>query len=114
MYELKHIGINANGIEDVKRMEQFFKNAFHLEIKEGSASDYAGPSIEIMKRASRGCAGHIAMGTDDCERAVVDLKSRGFEVDMSTAKYLPDGTLKVVYLKDELNGFAIHITKNNS
>ena len=33
----------------------------------------------------------------DCEEAVKDLASRGFEVDMSTAKYKPDGTLNAVY-----------------
>ena len=40
-----------------------------------------------------------------------DLESRGFEVDMSTAKYKPDGTLNAVYLKQEVGGFAVHIVR---
>ena len=43
-------------------------------------------------------------------RAVSDWLPR-FEVDMSTAKYKPDGTLNAVYLKQEVGGFALHIVR---
>jgi len=53
----------------------------------------------------------IGMYTEDCKAVVKDLESRGFEVDMSTAKYRPDGTLNAVYLKREVGGFALHIVR---
>ena len=110
-FEFNHVGINTDGAEDFKELENFFKNAFNLSITEGPISDYAGSNIEIMKKRSKGSKGHIAMGTRDCEKAINDLLSRGFEVDMSSAKYLPDGTIRMVYLKNEIGGFAVHLTK---
>ena len=67
--------------------------------------------MEAMKKTGKGRFGHIGMATPDCEAAVKDLESRGYEVDMSTAKYNPDGSLKVVYLKQEIGGFAVHIIR---
>ena len=40
-----------------------------------------------------------------------DLEARGYEVDMTTATYKPDGTLNAVYLKQEVGGFAVHIVR---
>ena len=40
--------------------------------------------------------------------AIGELEKRGFEVDMSTAKYKGD-RLHAVYLKNEIGGFAVHL-----
>ena len=40
--------------------------------------------------------------------AIGELEKRGFEVDMSTAKYKGD-RLHAVCLKNEIGGFAVHL-----
>ena len=39
------------------------------------------------------------------------LEEKGYAMDPSTARYEADGkTLMLIYLKEEMNGFAIHLT----
>ena len=40
--------------------------------------------------------------------AVADMENRGYELDMSTAKYAGE-RMKAVYLKNEFGGFAVHL-----
>ena len=110
-YELAHIGINTENEDEAVAVASLFAQIFKLPIKNGRNSVYAGSAAEALKKPGKGRLGHIGMGTPDCEAAVKDLESRGFEVDMSTAKYRPDGTLNVVYLKQEIGGFAVHIVR---
>ena len=110
-YELAHVGINGANAEEALAIARLFAKVFNLSVKEGNSSDFAGSAVEVMKEPYLGRLGHIGMGTPDCEEAVKDLESRGYAVDMSTAKYKPDGTLNAVYLKNEIGGFAVHIVK---
>lgn len=110
-YELAHVGINAASPEEAMAVASLFAQMFNLPVKEGNSSIFAGSAAEVMKTPYLGRLGHIGMRTPDCEAAVKDLESRGFEVDMSTAKYKPDGTLNAVYLKQEVGGFAVHIVR---
>ena len=111
VYELAHIGINTQNQEEAMAVAALFAQIFNLQVRNGKNSVYAGNAVEVMKSPGRGRLGHIGIGTPDCEAAVKDLESRGFEVDMNAAKYRPDGTLNVVYLKQEVGGFAVHIVR---
>lgn len=110
-YELAHVGINGLNPEESLAIATQFAAIFNLPVKEGNSSNFAGSAVEVMRTPYRGRLGHIGMSTPDCEAAVKDLESRGYEVDMTTAKYKPDGTLNAVYLKDEVGGFAVHIVR---
>ena len=110
-YELAHIGINSRDSEEAKAIADLFAAVFNLPVREGKNSIYAGNAVEAMRIPGRGRLGHIGMSTPDCEAAVKDLEARGYEVDHSSAKYLPDGTLNVIYLKEEIGGFAVHIVR---
>ena len=110
-YELAHVGINGQNPEEAKATASLFAEIFNLQPREGNSSTFAGNAVEVMRTPYLGEHGHIGMYTADCEAAVKDLESRGFEVDMSTAKYRPDGTLNAVYLKQEVGGFALHIVR---
>ena len=110
-YELAHVGINGQNPEEAKAIASLFAEIFNLQPREGNSSTFAGNAVEVMRTPYLGRNGHIGMYTADCEAAVKDLESRGFEVDMSTAKYKPDGTLNAVYLKQEVGGFALHIVR---
>ena len=79
--------------------------------KEGKSSVFAGTGIEVMKTPYLGTNGHIAVGTNDMERAVYHLERRGISFDEATAKRDEKGKLKAIYLEDEIGGFAVHLVQ---
>lgn len=111
-YELTHIGINASNATEAKEAVDLFKILFGFPIRDDNWSFFAGDGIEIMKEPYMGTHGHIAIGTDDVPAAQAELEAKGFQFDFETAKYRPDGTLNVIYLKNEICGFAIHLVCN--
>lgn len=56
--------------------------------------------------------GHIALGTNDIERAIYHLGKRGIEFDTDSIKHDSKGNMAAVYLKNEIGGFAIHLIRN--
>ncbi len=110
-YELAHVGVNAENEEEALAFAGLFAQMFGMQVKNGNSSVFAGTAVEVMKKNGPGRLGHIGVKTADCEAAIKDLEARGFEVDMSTAKYKPDGTLNAVYLKQDVGGFAVHIVR---
>ena len=110
-YELAHVGINGANSEEAHAIASLFAEIFGLPVKAGNSSVFAGSAVEGMRTPFKGRLGHLGFATPDCEAAMKDLESRGYEMDMSTAKYKPDGTLNAVYLKQEVGGFAVHIVK---
>ena len=107
-FELAHIGINMPDEQSAMDVTLMFDKAYGLGIKEGASSNFAGSSIEVNKKIGLGQHGHIAMRTNNIARAIYYLGRRGFEVDMTTAKE-KNGKMIVVYLKDEIGGFALHL-----
>lgn len=110
-YELAHVGINCNNENEAVKNSCRFEKAFGWESKSGNSSVFAGSAVECTKTPFKGAKGHIAVATESVKRAVYQLQCKGVEVDMSTAKYDNDGNLTVVYLKEEIGGFAVHLVK---
>ncbi|MBL7006330.1 MAG: VOC family protein [Spirochaetia bacterium] len=107
---IDHIGINCKDSSTALQNAELFNSLFDLGVTDGKDSVYAGPSIELMKNGiSRGTCGHIAVATNDIEKAKSLLESRGFEFDPDSSKYDSSGKLIVIYLKLEIGGFAIHL-----
>ena len=109
-FELRHIGINANGEEEADSVAGSFEKLFGFTKKVGGSSVFAGTAIEVMKAPYLGAHGHIAIGTNYIERAVYHMELQGFEFDPETAKY-KNGKLVAIYLKGELGGFAVHLVQ---
>lgn len=107
-FELKHVGINCENEQEANRTADFFSKAFGFAAKSGNSSVFAGTFIEAMKSPYLGAKGHLAIGTNNMERAVNYLEVMGIPVDMETAKY-KDGRITAVYLKEEVSGFAVHL-----
>ena len=63
-----------------------------------------------MKKKYLGKNGHIAVATNDIEKAKAYLAVRGVELDEETAKY-KNGKMIAIYLKEEIGGFAIHLVQ---
>lgn len=109
-FELRHIGINCQDEMEAHTTAAYFDNLFGMRKKEGNSSIFSGTAIESMKAPFLGQKGHIAIATNSVQRAFAYLKSKGIEFDINTAKYSGD-KLTVIYLKEEISGFAIHLVQ---
>ena len=66
--------------------------------------------IEIMKKNGLGTHGHIAIGTTSIIRASSYLERNGIALDYENAKKDTKGRVTVLYLKEEILGFAVHLS----
>ena len=84
---------------------------FNLPVKMGNSSVFAGKYFECMKSPSaRGTNGHIAILTNNVDRAIYHLSQRGVKFDMDS-KNVKDGKTIAIYFADEVAGFAIHLVQ---
>ena len=112
-FTLKHVGINCGGAEKAASTAKTLAAIFGLPYKEGNSSDFAGTVVECCKVKKPGTMGHIAIGTNDVDRAIYHLERQGVKfLDTDRAVDAATGKTKAVYLADEFGGFAIHLVKN--
>ncbi len=107
-FELAHIGINMVDANAAAALAETLEASFNLPAKDGNSSIFSSAAIEIMKSQYLGAQGHIALRTNSVELAANMLVKKGFTLNMDTAKY-KNGRMTVVYLEQELGGFAIHL-----
>ncbi len=107
---LAHVGINATSDEEAHDVARRFETLMGLATREMPPSYFAGTLVEVMKGSGRGTKGHIGFHVNDLDAAAAWFSARGFEVDESSRAFLPDGSPLLVYFKDEIAGFAIHLT----
>ena len=63
-----------------------------------------------MKKPGRGTHGHIAIKTNNVDRAIYHLGLRGVKFDMDS-KVVKNGKTTAIYMADEIAGFAIHLVQ---
>ena len=107
-YVVGHVGVNNPDADAATKLCDSLHDAFGFEIKAGNSSNFASSGVEVMKTPFLGKNGHISIDTNRIEMAVADMENRGYELDMSTAKYAGE-RMKAVYLKNEFGGFAVHL-----
>ncbi len=110
-FKLVHVGINCENQEKALKGAQLLSTLFGLDYKVGNSSTFAGSEFELMHTKYLGANGHIAMATNFPDRAKAYLEKMGIEFNEETAKYDAKGNLTVIYLKEEICGFAIHLVK---
>ena len=108
-FHVAHIGINCGNSEEAEKTAAIFSLLFGFDIKVGNSSIFTGENIEIMKSRYLGKNGHIAIGTNNIDKAISKLKGSGYEVDKNTLKRDTKGQIKSVYLSNEIAGFALHL-----
>ena len=104
-FSLAHVGINCENEVEAQRAAKTLCTFFGFDYKPGNSSIFAGNAVECMKAPYLGKNGHIAIGTNNLDRAVYHLGRQGVEFDESTRKP------KAIYLKGEVGGFAIHLVE---
>lgn len=110
-FELAHVGINMKDADDAADITNRFCRMFDLESHEYPGSFFAGTMFEMIKGSFLGKNGHIAVLTNEIERAVAYLERKGFEMNHDTFVRDAAGYLQTVYLKEEIGGFAVHLKR---
>lgn len=104
-----HVGINAGTEEEAERIADRFALLMGLSKDEKPISVFSDTLVETMKGGGRGTHGHIGFHVDDIAAAEAWFKARGFEVNEESRVLNPDGSTFLVYFKEEIGGFAIHL-----
>jgi len=107
-FEFAHLGINEESKDKALNSANLLSYLFNFPLKEGTNSIFAGSSFEIIKNKYLGKHGHIAIATNDIQKAIAYLKKKDILVLPETAKE-KDGKLKAIYVAQEVSGFAIHL-----
>lgn len=110
-FKLVHVGINCDNKEEATKTAKLVSSLFGLEYKEGNKSTFCGTDFEFMHTKFYGKNGHIAIATNFPDRAKAYLESKGVSFIEESAGYDDKGNLKIIYLKDEICGFALHLVK---
>ena len=105
--KLQHIGVNGTP-DTATAISTQFADLLGAVNKEGSASYFAGPTVEIMKDNGRGTHGHICYAVNNVDRAVNYYESIGYKFIEET-KRIENGHLKFAYFEGEIGGFAVHL-----
>lgn len=108
-FDLGHIGMNAPDADASLGVTRRLGAIFNLPVKEGNSSNFAGKGFEVNKSKGFGAHGHLAVATNSIARAMAYLERNGVSINAGSAKKDPAGNLVAVYLKDEVNGYAIHL-----
>lgn len=110
-FAVAHVGLSTADAAEAEAVACSFGALFGFDVKIGNSSVFASPGIEVVKGSSRGQLGHIGIRTANIPRAVAYLARNGFEVDPLSEKRGPDGSLRAIYLADEVAGFALHLVE---
>ena len=109
--ELGHIGINCADDTEAMKTAELLGSLLNMAVKPGNSSIFVGKKeFEIMKKPGRGTHGHIAIKTNNVDRAIYHLGLRGVKFDMDS-KNVKNGKTTAIYLADEIGGFAIHLVQ---
>ena len=109
--ELGHIGINCADDAEAAKTAEALGTMLSMVVKPGNSSIFVGnKAIEVMKKPGRGTHGHIAIKTNNVDRAIYHLGLRGVKFDMDS-KNVKNGKTTAIYMADEIAGFAIHLVQ---
>ena len=111
---LAHVGINTTTPEEAAATADALCALLGIDRGEEPfpVSSFAGSLVEVMNNGGRGEKGHIGFHVDDLPTAEAWFAARGFEVNEASRTLCPDGSGRtyLIYFKEEIAGFAIHLT----
>lgn len=108
--ELRHIGINHPDAGEAGKTAERLGQLLDLAPSRDSAqSCFVGEGFEVMKMMGRGEKAHLALAVNHLPRARFHLEQRGFQFDDSSLVTDAGGQPRLLYLREEIAGFAIHL-----
>jgi 2-dehydro-3-deoxyphosphogluconate aldolase/(4S)-4-hydroxy-2-oxoglutarate aldolase len=110
-FTFAHMAINTLNPETAQEIAAVFQKLFCFTVKDGNTSLFAGDCIEINKSEGLGKYGHIGVYTNSVAKAAAFFERQGITLDWNSAKKDANGKPTVVFLKEEIAGFAVHIVQ---
>ena len=111
---LAHVGVNTGSPEEAAATADAFCSLLGIERGDEPfpVSSLAGSLVEVMNNGGRGAKGHIGLHVDDIDAAQAWYEARGVEFNEASRTLCPDGSGRtyLIYFKEEVAGFAIHLT----
>ena len=108
--EIGHIGINHAHDAEAQKTAEMLSLLMGKQIeRESEKGMFVGSQFEVMKSMGPGKCGHIAVLTNNVERAIFHLSRKGIAFNEESATYNEDGTRKFIYLSEEYGGFGVHL-----
>jgi len=113
-FQFCHMGINCYNDQDGYTALFRLADLFNLIMGDTPSSSYVGREVEITKIPFqvRGPHGHLGYYADNLERAIFYLEKKGVELDHEHTKPYK-GKTYVIYLKEQIAGFAVHVEERN-
>lgn len=109
-FSLLHIGLNSADAKEAKENADSFAGMFSLPITETPGAYFAGTMMEIVKSPSLGTHGHIAISTNNVDRAIAYFEEKGYAFRPETVLKDEKGTV-LAYFEKEIGGFAVHLRR---
>ena len=111
---LAHVGVNTTSPEEAAATADAFCTLLGIPRGEEPfpVSSFSGSLVEVMNNGGRGEKGHIGLHVDDIDAAQAWYEARGVEFNEASRTLCPDGSGRtyLIYFKEEIAGFAIHLT----
>ncbi len=108
--EFAHVGINSENAAQAEQTASLLAGLFPAARKETPTVVFMGDGIEIMKKTGKGKNGHLAIACNNLDRAVFQLERRGLAFDHEAAGTDSMGH-RYIFLKDEIAGYAVHLSE---
>ena len=109
-FTLLHFGINnADGAEG-KRTAETLCTLFGFGSRETDAAIFVNEQFEVMKGQGRGRLGHVAIGTNDVEKAMAYLEGKGIAFEEGSIVRNEAGRIRIVYFAQDIAGFRFHLS----
>ncbi len=109
-FELRHLGMNTAGGNEMNEAAQRLSLLTGWPVNHmAGGNSFAGDAFEVMNGQGRGRNGHIALSCSSVDRAKWHLARRGFSFIQESAQRMSDGRLRLIYLNEEIAGFALHL-----
>lgn len=110
-FEPYHVGLNSKDRDEALVFASRLSSLFRMPMIETHRSFLIGDLAEVMMLPYYGAHGHMGVRTRNLRLAMGYLKRKGVEFNMATYEENEDGIPKIVYLKEEIGGFAVHLTQ---
>lgn len=110
-FDIAHVGINTKDERESSQLADLFCSMFSKERKEFDGAFFAGDMIEVIKGSFLGTHGHIAVNTNDIDRAVTYFQRNHVAFNQSTRSVNDKGQMVSIYFAEEFGGFAVHLRR---
>ncbi len=110
-FEFGHLGIWFDDDDKAQATHDMLTGLFGFDaVDVGFGWNIADNHFEIIKEKGAGTKGHFSILCDDVVAAMKYLESKSVAFREDTFHYTDDGILWKAFAKDEVGGFAWHLT----